>query len=286
MSTEFATRNIEVRPEFADIIRDEPIQYAEPTQATLERSVNASFDRLMRQSGLNASPPGWLLFCLFCGATAGGMAFLLTGALIPVGIFALVGVLIPIVLACHCREKRQSIMLEQLPDAIDQLARLSQTGRNLVTSLEHVSADSPHPIATEFDRVAERIGGGNSVQSALRSFNERSGLPAVSMLSTVLSVNNSRGGELSTPLFELADDVRDQLLQRERERAISAEAQWPAGALILLPLATGLIFVTRESAAIATVLDSVVGRIALCTAAVFWCLGSIIVLRIVRQVSR
>lgn len=286
MSIEFATRPPEVRPEFADIVREEPVQYAQPTQSRLERAVNSRFDRLMLQSGLTASPPGWLLLSVFCGATVGGVAFLLTKALVPFGIFACVGVLIPMVLACHFRDRRQSVMLEQLPDAIDQLARLSQTGRNLASSLEHVAADSPQPIAKELSSVAERIAGGATIESALHGLNARSGLPGVAMLSTVLSVNSTFGGELSGPLFDLADDVRDQLVQRERERAIIAEGHWPAGALILLPLATGLIFLSRESAAIATVLDSVVGRIILCAAAVAWCLGSIIVLRIVRQVSR
>lgn len=286
MPTEFATKPIEVNADFADIIRQESIRYEHANQSVLPKLINGKFDRLVLQSGLDVSPPTWLMLSVFSAVTFGGFAFLLTDSLIPLGILAAVGVMVPIVVANHMREKRQVALHEQLPDAIDRLARLTQTGRNLASSFECSATDTAQPLAGELVRVGNNLSGGASVEEALGEFSDRAGLAAVSMLSGVLNTHVELGGELSSSLFSLADDVRDQLLQRERDRAVAAEGQWPAATVILLPLTTAVIFLANESAAVTTVLDSVVGRFALCGAAVLWCLGSIVVLRIVRQVSR
>ena len=286
MSTEFATQPIEIHAEFADILRQEAVRYEHPNQSALPRLVNGKFDQLVVQSGLKTSPRAWLMLSVFCAAVLGAIAFLLTQSRIPTGILATMGVLVPIVIANHLRENRQSALMEQLPDAIDRLGRLAQTGRNLASSLEHAAVDTPQPLRQELDWMSQQLKAGSDVEATLSGFSSRSGIAATSMLSGVLKVHTETGSELSGPLFSLSDDVRDQLVQRERDRAVSMEGQWPAGALIILPLVLSLIFLGNESAAFSTVLDSVVGRVALCGAAVLWCLGSIVILRIVRQVSR
>ncbi len=282
MSTELLSKPIESHPEFAGILKDE-IPFESPSQPYLPRLVNGAFDRLMLQSGLNTSPTTFLAVCAVTTVCFGGVAFLLTKAAFPLLAFGCIGMLTPLVIANHFREHRQSVLLSQLPDSIDRIARLSQTGRNLESALDIVASDSAAPLAAELVHVSEALKVGTTVSHATHGFAARTGLPAASMLGSVLSVHSESGGELSTPLFELADDVREQILQRNRERAIEAEAQWPATAVILLPMAVGLIYVFNEPAIAGAVLNSFVGRAILSVSVVLWALGSLIALRGIRQ---
>ncbi|MFK7822434.1 MAG: type II secretion system F family protein [Planctomycetaceae bacterium] len=286
MHTEVATKPLEIHAEFADIIRQETVRYESPSQSRLPRMINGKFDRLVRQTGISISPPTWLALCVLAGVAAGGICLFVTSSLIASSLFAVLGVMTPIVVANHLREKRQSLMLDQMPEVIDRLARLCQTGRNLASCFGNASIKIPAPLGPELNWIAAQLKGGASLDETLVEFASRTGLPATSMLTGVLRSHSIMGGDLSQPLFDLADTVRDQLVERERERAVQAEGQWPAAAVILLPFVTSLFFLANQSTVLPKVLNSVVGSVVLCGAAVAWCLGSIVVLRIVRQVSR
>lgn len=284
MSTDLATRQIEAMPEFAGILKDQT-PYEDATQQQVARRVNGAFDRLMLQSGLQTSPSRWLMLIAFSGGTAGLVAYLLTYSLLPIVTFMVLGGLVPLVIASHLREQRQGKLLELLPDAIDRVARLSQTGRNLESALKHAAADTHQPLGGELYRASEAIRVGVDVGEAMGEFALRTGLPASSMLASVLAVHSETRGELATPLFDLADDVREQLAQREREQSIEAEARWPATTVIALPFLVGAIYLINEPMAASVVMNSFVGRATVGLAVAMWALGSVLALRTVRQVT-
>ena len=281
-----ATRGgVESRPEFADILAKD-VAFASPHQPSMARRVNAAFDRLMLEAGLETRAGAWLMLSVFCAVTLGGIGLLLTDTPIAAATFAAAGMLIPIVIATRLRESRRGQLYEQLPDAIDRLARLSRAGRNLENALIHVARDAEQPLKTELIRLADEIRLGTDVPRSLRTFARRTGLPATHVLATVLTVNSQSGGDLPEPLFKLADTIRDELLQRHRERATVLESQWPGGALILLPLVMGSLYLANQPGALDVVLSSFVGRMALSLAGALWCLGTIVALRTIRPVSK
>ncbi len=284
MSTELATKPIETKPEFAGILKDQT-PFEQPNQTVVARQVNGGFDRLMLQSGLSAKPSRWLMLVAFSGVVTGLVAYLLTHALLPIVMFGVIGGMIPVVLAAHVREQRQGKLLEQLPDAIDRIGRLSQTGRNLEGALKHAAEDTHQPLGGEMYRVSEAIRVGVSVTDAMRDFAMRTGVPGVSMLGSVIAVHTETGGQLATPLFDLADDVREQIVQHERELSIAAEARWPATAVIALPFVISAIYLLGEPMVASTVMNSFVGRATIGLAVALWALGSILALRTVRQVT-
>ena len=284
MSTEFATKPIEPKSEFAGILKDQT-PFEQPEQTVVARRVNGAFDRLMLQSGLSTSPSRWLLLVAFSGVVTGLVAYLLTHALLPIVVFAVIGGMIPVVLAAHLRDQRLGKLLEQLPDAIDRIGRLSQTGRNLEGAFRHAAADTHQPLGGELSRVCEALRVGVGVNEAMRDFALRTGIPGANMLAGVLGVHSETGGQLATPLFDLADDVREQIVQRERELSIAAEARWPATVVIALPFVISAIYLSSEPMVASTVMNSFVGRATVGLAVALWALGSILALRTVRQVT-
>jgi tight adherence protein B len=286
MHTEVATKPLEIHADFADIIRQENVRYESPSQSRLPRLINGQFDRLVRQTGVAISPQTWLMMCAVSGVTVAVVSVFLTKSLIASSLFAVLAILTPIVIANHLREKRQSQILDQMPEVIDRLARLSQTGRNLASCFGNAAVNVPAPLGPELSWISSQLKGGANLDATLITFAARTGLPATSMLTGVLRTHSVMNDELSQTLFDLSDTVREQLVDQERERAIAAEGQMPAAVVILLPFVISLIFLSNESMALSKVLNSVVGSVVLCGAAVSWCLGTIVVLRIVRQVSR
>lgn len=286
MPTNHSTcQSISGHGDFSAILAEPRESYGQPNQAPLPRYVNSAFDRLMLQSGLETSPQAWLMLSVFCGVTVGGIALLLANSLLLMGLGVVLGLLLPVLIATQIRERRQRRILAELPDATQRLANLLDAGRSLADSVAECAENTRGPLRTELIRIAREFEVGAPPQRVLSEFSDRVGLPAVAMLATVLGSQVAAGPHLAETVRGVAGQAAIHRLKAAKLAAFSAESQWPAGAIVLLPILTAVIFLGTESTAAMTVMNSFFGRVLLGAAAVLWCLGAIVVLRAIR-VSR
>lgn len=268
--------------EFAGILRDEET-FARDNDKSFGNQINGWFDTLMIQSGLEISP-GMILALSLCAAiTLGGFVFVLQENLLTTALGAALGGLLPILSIIYIRSRRQTLISNQLPPMIDELARAAKTGRSLEKSLELVATDTPAPLGTELKHCTRKLALGLGVGRALGELPLRSGVVATHVLVTALSVHMQTGGDLVVVLERLSQSLRDRIQFYGRLKAATAASRATAVLMIVLPPAIMVFFVLRDNQYLTSLLESKWGLRITIAAFVLDVIGSIWVLRILRS---
>jgi tight adherence protein B len=213
---------------------------------------NSGFMRLVgqyiTQAGLEWSVEG-LLLATGIGAIAGA---LIGYKLRPLGFVSISVVSLAIVLGGapyfylrHRKNKRLEEFEEQLPEALEFLARSMRAGHAFSISLEMLGAESPDPLGQEFRVLFNEQNLGAPIDTALHNFAGRVPLIDVRMFVSSVLLQKQTGGNLSEILARLAYLIRERFRLRGQVKAASAHGRMTAGVLMALPvfLLLGLLFV-------------------------------------------
>jgi tight adherence protein B len=128
------------------------------------------------------------------------------------------------VLDYRARE-REKKLIEQLPEALDQMARGLKVGHPVNTTIANVAATMPDPIGTEFGLVADQIAYGDDLVDAVAEMADRLGNEDVHYFTVALGIQHGTGGNLGRILSTLATVIRDRDMMRRRIKAISSEGR-------------------------------------------------------------
>jgi tight adherence protein B len=277
--------SLERRPEFSGVLRED-YAYARGDGQGTGDAVNGSFDRLMRQSGIQTAPPVWLSLCLLSGVALGGLAWLVTERVSVSSFMAIAGLLLPIVTAMILRSRRQRAIMNQLPGMAEELARSARAGRNLEQSFRLVAADTASPLGDELRWSARRMDMGLDIASAVRDLSDRTGVSTLTVFSSAVSVHQETGGDLISVLERLATAVRDRLHFVSRQRAATIAARLGTAMMVVIPVLVVSFYVFRDANYLNTLLNSFWGRLSLWMGIVLQIAGGLLVLRILRRSAR
>ena len=137
----------------------------------------AAFDRwflqLVRETGLAMTPVAATLLMVFCGVVFGSALFVLNEqpALALVGM--LIGMVVGLAFLMVRRAQRVKLLQEQLPDALDTLARSMRAGQSLDQAVRFTGQQIPEPLAGEFRVCAKQLAMGLSISAVMRSLVDR-----------------------------------------------------------------------------------------------------------------
>lgn len=199
-----------------------------------------SLEAQLRQSSLD-----WSVGKLFVSTLIAGFVGLLFGLRIPVLIdpflSALVSMLafgcLPFVYMRSKRNKRFRQIEEQLPDALDFLARSVRAGHALSISLELVADETPDPLGAEMRTLCNEQKLGAAIDVALKHMAERVPTVDIRFFVSSLILQRETGGNLGEILNKLAYVMRERFRLRGQVRAASAHGKMTGIILTLLPLA-------------------------------------------------
>lgn len=147
---------------------------------------------------------------------------------------------------------RQAKLSQQLPDALDMMARGLRIGHPLNVTLRRVARDMPDPVGSEFGLLEDRIRHGVDLATAFREFAERVDSEDAHYLSVCVGIQHGTGGNLARVLTVLSRVIRDRLNMRKKIRAISSEGRLSGLILTMMPF---LIFGTIYSSTPSFFLD-------------------------------
>lgn len=191
---------------------------------------------LLRQAGFTMAPRTFLSLC-------GVLAFVSFAIGLPVlgpgqaGLAAAgLGLVLPIALLRVKRDQRMKLLVHQLPDALDLMARGLKVGHPLSTSIGTVAAEMPDPIGTEFGVIHDQTNYGDELTDAFQEFSERVRIEDVNYLSASIGIQHGTGGDLARVVEVLAKVIRDRIAMRRSIHAISSEGRLSAWFLSALPL--------------------------------------------------
>jgi tight adherence protein B len=148
---------------------------------------------------------------------------------------ALLG-LLPLLTLIMRRRKRLKNFANQLPDALELIARALRAGHSLASGFQLVSQEMPPPIATEFQRTYEEQNFGVPLEEALNNLGERVPNIDLGFFITAVAIQRQTGGDLAEILDKLGYVIRERFKLFGQVQALTAEGRLSGYILNALPI--------------------------------------------------
>jgi tight adherence protein B len=174
---------------------------------------------------------------LVLGVLGGTATVLAQLPLIMAPIDALAMFSLPFLWLWNKRRMRLKKFAEQLPDALELVARALRAGHSLSAGMHVVAEEMPSPIADEFGRVFEEQNLGIPIEDAMKAMCER--VPNLDLRFFVTSVGIQRqtGGDLAEILDKIGYVIRERYRILGQVKALTGEGRLSGVVLIGLPFA-------------------------------------------------
>ena len=150
---------------------------------------------------------------------------------------AVIGCYLPFMKISKDRTKRMATFEEQLPDAIDTMARALRAGHPFPAALKMIGDEFEDPISAEFELTFGDINYGNDVRRAMLGLLARIPTVTVMALVTAVLVQKESGGNLAEILERISAVIRGRFKLNRKVKTLSAEGRMSAWVLAMVPLA-------------------------------------------------
>lgn len=200
--------------------------------ASVAGRLNQDFERMVIESGLPWTPLVASLLSVSAGILCGGLALLSTANVLWAILGAVVGILLPVLFCAWRRRQRWRQIDDQLPDAIDLMARATHAGGALEQAIGMVATETQGPLGQEFRWCARQLELGLPLASAMRALANRVRLANMRTLATALAVHRQAGGNLAVTLERMAEVARGRLAFQRQVQATTGAGRLSAQLMI------------------------------------------------------
>jgi tight adherence protein B len=139
------------------------------------------------------------------------------------------------------KKRRKTAQFEQqMPEAMELLARSLRAGYTLPATMELVAQEIPAPLGKEMRITYEEQRLGLSVTQALRRMGERVASQDLGYFVTAVLVQNESGGNLAEILENIGSLIRERMKLKGKVQILTAEGRFSALILMGLPVLTFL----------------------------------------------
>lgn len=201
-----------------------------PTKDDFAKALGATgeaVDSLIRQANVDYNVTGLVIrMALFA------MVGIIIGFIITQTPFALMGMVlgvVPYMLLIRTANERTAKISQQLPEALDLMARSLRAGHGLNDAMRMCAEELPMPIALEFGRVYDEHNLGRDLRDALAGLVDRNprNFDLRIFVSSVL-LQRDTGGNMIEILQNISKTIRDRFLFQGKVKALTAEARFSA----------------------------------------------------------
>jgi tight adherence protein B len=177
----------------------------------------------------------FLSICLGIGLTGFVLVILIMDSFTG-GMFAFFcGLYTPIVFLNSKRARRQRALTNQLPEALDFLARILRAGHSLSTGLQMMGDELKPPIQEVFRRCYDQHSLGVPLEQAMREMASRVDSADFAFFITAVLIQRQTGGDLTEVLDRISAMVRGRLRLANHVKAITAEGRLTGNILVAFP---------------------------------------------------
>ena len=152
------------------------------------------------------------LFCLSQGFPTSRVLLYSAG-------FAAFGYVLPNLLLKNAGDKRETLMRNALPDAIDLLTISVEAGLGFDAAVARVAKNTTGPLAQEFSRLLQEMQLGIGRAEAMRAMGERTSLPDLKSFCLAMVQADSLGIPIARVLRIQSHEMRTKRRQRAEEAA-------------------------------------------------------------------
>jgi tight adherence protein B len=244
--------------------------------------VSARLEGLLEQTELEMTVAQLL-------ALSGGGAFvgLVLGVLADAGFTLFVPVvlfgLLPLFYVLFKRAQRSTRLSEQLPDALEMMARSLRAGHALSSSFKMVATEMPTPVCIEFGRAFEAQELGQPFERAVAEMTRRApDNQDLKIFALSVIVQKETGGNLVEIIERIADTVRARYKFQGKLRGLTAEARMSSYVVGALPIASLLFLMVGNRAYIMPLFTTDMGHIVLGIGIFMWTIGFLLMKRMTK----
>lgn len=194
---------------------------------------------------------------------------------------AILAALVPVNVLKYMRTLRMRKFEEQLPEALDLLARSLRAGHAFTAGMEMVATEMPKPVGPEFRLLYDQQNYGMPIGDALRRFAERIPILDARFFVTAVLIQRESGGNLSEVLDNLSKVIRERFRVKRQMRVISAHGRITGWILVCLPPALAVALMTISEEHRKTMFGEPLGIQMMIGAAVLQVIGTLIIRKIV-----
>lgn len=254
-----------------------------PVERTLEELPGMErLSTLIKQSG--RSTPAYRLvgLVLLLGLFAGVAGWLVLDDIALALLVASVAGSVPVVKMMRDRHVRLLALENQLPDALDLMARSLRAGNPLLDAFRFIGDEMPPPINAEFSRTWSHINYGISLKTAFADMLERAPSISLRAMVTAVLVQRETGGNLAEVLDRISAVLRSRIRFQRRVRTLTAEGRVSASILVLLPFVLGAVISITSPSYLPVLFEDERGQLLVGAGATLMAIGIVWVSRIVR----
>lgn len=137
--------------------------------------------------------------------------------------------------AGNARDKRQELVREAVPEALESMAACMGSGFTLLQTFTQVAAETPGPLGETFARSAHVLEVGGSAERALAELREGAHASELAFVAVALDVQHQSGGGMRQVLDAATDSVKGELALRRSLRVQTAQAKLSARVVVVMP---------------------------------------------------
>jgi tight adherence protein B len=252
-------------------------------QRLLARSPLArALQQRLERSGLPLSLTGTVLLATVLAATAAGTALSLTRRPdYAVATFLAVVMLAWIGLSALAARRVRALEL-QLPAFVTQMITTLGAGGTALAAVRNAAKNAPAPLGPSMQNLVRRLELGVAPVRAWREWAEGWNSPACRLLSTAVRIKWDAGGEMSTMLGYVFDQLESRRRMELRIDTLTSQARLSSVILMALPFVIGFITYSFNPDLFEEMLADPIGQKALLIAGGLMVLGFFWLRRIAR----
>jgi tight adherence protein B len=199
------------------------------------KKYNSLNDKLF-QAGLDISQQKYYFFSILLSLVLGFFAFSLSGSLyVAIGAIFIGFFGIPSWILLYLKKKRIQNFINELPNAMDVIARGIRSGLPLGDCLRMIAAEAQEPLKTEFKKVIDTNALGVPLGESISKIYERVPVAEANFFAIVIAIQQKSGGNLAEALLNLSKVLRERKKMSGKIKAMSMEAKASAAIIACLP---------------------------------------------------
>ncbi len=201
----------------------------------------------------------------------------LTGA-----ICAASGVFFPQLLVAFYRKRRIRRFNVQLVDALQNMASALRAGLTFTQAVEHVSKESPAPLAQEFGLLVKEVKLGVPLDQALTNVAQRVGSEDLELVVVSVNIARSLGGNIAEMFETISGTIRERFRLEGKIDAMTSQGRLQGWIVAAMPLALAVVLNFMRPDLIQPMLGHPFGYVLVASIAILETLGILWIRRIVQ----
>jgi tight adherence protein B len=241
----------------------------------------SDLDKLLLKSKTPLNATLFVVLSVTLGVVGFGFGYLYLPQITSAVVMALVCLLSPYLFLKLAEMNYYKKFNNQLPEALDLLARAVRSGNALTAGLSMIAEQTEDPICSEFTATVDEINLGLTLNEAMENLCERVPIPDLRFFAIAILVQKETGGNIGEILDNISRLIRERIQFKDHVAALTAEGRLSAVVLIGLPIFMFLYMYLTNYAYISLLWTEKLGHYMIFGAIILQIIGAYVIKRIV-----